>query len=356
MATVETSVAAVVVEPLFSQRWHSARCACSACSQRSRFALFTSTVDETSSEPAVAEAAVESVELDIPAEVQAMDGVNGETEAHNAERPARRSLKKKPKGLPLTEFKVGDTIKGKAKSVAAYGAFMDIGAETDGLLHISNLSTDFVSSVKDMIEVGQDYDVRILSIDLNKKQVALSLLTEEQEQESAAAARPPKREARSKSSGDSNNANRRDDAAVLKQLKEKGWDEDQFVSGTVISTVDFGAFVRVDASQLNAEVSGEFDGLVHISALSSGRVKSVTDAVKVGETVQVRCKGIDDRKVSLSMVSTADEAEAAEARGSSMDAGSQDQGNKDWKEAMLKLQEGVPAFSNKPVIVNNRKD
>jgi predicted RNA-binding protein with RPS1 domain len=306
----------------------------------------------------IAEDVKEATEMEIPAEVQAMDGVNGETEAHNAERPARRSLKKKPKGLPLTDFKVGDTIKGKAKSVAAYGAFMDIGAETDGLLHISNLSTDFVSSVKDMIDVGQEYDVRILSIDLTKKQVALSLLTEEQE-ESTAAARPPKREARAKS-GDRNdsggNANRRDDAALLKQLQEKGWDEDQFVSGTVVSTVDFGAFVRVDANQLNSEVNGEFDGLVHISALASGRVKSVTDVVKVGETVQVRCKGIDDRKVSLSMVSTADEAVAAEARGSSFDAGSQDQGNKDWKEAMLKLQEGVPAFVNKPVVVNSRKD
>jgi predicted RNA-binding protein with RPS1 domain len=307
-----------------------------------------------------------SYETDVPNEVLAMDGVKSEDEAHNAERPARKSLKKKPKGLPLTDFKVGDTIKAKAKSVAAYGAFMDIGAETDGLLHISNLSTDFVSSVKDVIEVGQEYDVRILTIDLTKKQVALSLLTEEQESEAAAnAARPSKREQQQRpqggdnksGGGGGNNSNRRDDGVVVQQLQEKGWDKSQFVSGTVVSTVDFGAFVRVDASQFNAEVTGELDGLVHISALAAGRVKSVGDVVKIGDSVQVRCTSIEQRKVSLTMVSEADAALAAEARGGGGDSSQEVvQGNKDWKNDMEKLQEAMPVFSNRPVIVNSRKD
>lgn len=323
------------------------------------------TVEATSAtEDEVAVAAVEApLDVEVPSEVLAMDGVQSEDEAHNADRPARKSLKKKPKGLPLSDFKVGDTIKAKAKGVAAYGAFMDIGAETDGLLHISNLSTDFVSSVKEVIEVGQEYDVRILTIDLTKKQVGLTLLTEEQESEAAAnAARPARREQqqqRPKGSDNSGggNANRRDDGVVLQQLQEKGWDESSFVSGTVVSSVDFGAFVRVDASQLNAEVSGEFDGLVHISALAAGRVKSVSDVVKVGDVVQVRCTSIEQRKVSLTMVSEAAAAEAAEARGG-MGDGSQDvpQGNKEWKADMEKLQEGMPVFSNRPVVVNNRKD
>lgn len=340
-----------------------ASCLCEECTgNRHTVSLFMSTVDETSAADTDAPAAEAPADIDVPSEVLAMDGVQSEDEAHNAERPARKSLKKKPKGLPLSDFKVGDSIKAKAKGVAAYGAFMDIGAESDGLLHISNLSTDFVSSVKDVINVGQEYDVRILSIDLDKKQVGLTLLTEEQETEAAANAaanssRPPKRDQQQQRGKGGDNSNRRDDGVILQQLQEKGWDESVFVSGTVVSSVDFGAFVRVDASQLNAEVTGEFDGLVHISALAAGRVKSVSDVVKVGDVVQVRCTSIEQRKVSLTMVSEAAAAEAAEARGG-MGDGSQDvpQGNKEWKVDMEKLQEGMPVFSNRPVIVNSRKD
>lgn len=326
---------------------------------------------------AVPETATTAAVVEVPAEVEAMDGINSEDEAHNAERPARKSLKKKAKGLPLSDFKVGDSIKGKVKTVTAYGAFVDIGAETDGLLHISNLSVDFVSSVKDLIEAGKEYDVRILSIDEGKKQIALTLLTAAQEEEAAAnsSARPAKRESRGGSTGgpqssSSNNnrsssggggggSNRRDDGPILKELQEKGWDDAKFVTGTVVSTVDFGAFVRVDCSQLNEETKGEFDGLVHISALSTGRVNSVEAVVKVGQVVQVRVKGIDQRKVSLTMVSVEDEAAQAESRGSggggSFGADQGFQGNKDWKEAMDKLQVDQPSFSNKGLIVDNRK-
>ena len=370
------STQSVTKEFLSSHTWHRASCGCEDCvvnrrqSRHHTTVSYMSTVDETSATetdapnaetPAAAVAAEEaSGDEKVPSEVLAMDGVQSEEEAHNADRPARKSLKKKPKGLPLTDFKVGDTIKAKAKGVAAYGAFMDIGAESDGLLHISNLSTDFVSAVKDVITVGEEYEVRILTIDLDKKQIGLSLLTEEQESdaaERATQARPPKREQQSQRSKGGDNSNRRDDGVILQQLQEKGWDESLFVSGTVVSSVDFGAFVRVDASQLNAEVTGEFDGLVHISQLAAGRVKSVSDVVKVGDAVQVRCTGIEQRKVSLTMVSVAAAAEAAEARGGSGD-GSQDvpQGNKEWKADMEKLQEAMPLFSNRPVIVNSRKD
>jgi predicted RNA-binding protein with RPS1 domain len=142
----------------------------------------------------------------------------------------------------------------------------------------------------------------------------------------------------------------------LQQLQDRGWDESVFVAGTVVSSVDFGAFVRVDASQLNADVTGEFDGLVHISALAIGRVKSVSDIVKVGDAVQVRCTGIEQRKVSLTMVSEADAAEAAEARGGGGMGDPVPQGNKDWKADMEKLQESMPVFSNRLVVTSSGKD
>ena len=64
-------------------------------------------------------------------------------------------------------------------------------------------------------------------------------------------------------------------------------------NGKVVKVVDFGAFVNF---------MGKRDGLVHISELSSTRVAKVTDVVKEGDAVKVKCTGFDDRgKVKLSM-------------------------------------------------------
>lgn len=286
---------------------------------------------------------------DVPAEVEALDGIDSAEEAHNAERPARKSLKKKgPRGKPLSEFSVGDTVTAKVKTIASYGAFLDIGAQTDGLLHISQLSIDFVSDVNSVLQVGQDVEVRILSIDEGKSQVALSLLTAAQEQEAKdnVAASRSSRQPRERTQQQSN---RRDDSAVLAQLTEKGWNPEQFVEGTVVSTVDFGAFVRIDARQLNSEVTGDLDGLVHISSLTPGRADSVASVVSVDDKVQVRVKGIANKKVSLSMISPEDEQQ------SSSRARSNYGDNAEWKETVEKIQDGLPQFQNRPLVVDLRK-
>jgi predicted RNA-binding protein with RPS1 domain len=282
---------------------------------------------------------------EVPGEVAAMDGIESEDEAHNAERPARKSLKKKgPQGKPLSEYKVGDTVKGRVKTIASYGAFIDIGAQTDGLLHISQLSVGFVKDVKEILELNSEIDVRITNIDEKKNQVALSLLSAEQAEEAKAQAPAPRQQKERQQ-----RQQRSDDSAVVNGLKEKGWDQNKFVEGTVISTVDFGAFVRINAADLNPEVEGELDGLVHISALSVGRVSSVDSAVKVNEKVQVRVKEIANRKVSLTMVSVEDEETISEAK-AVKDVGP---GNANWKEDSAKIQ--MPAFKNGPVVVDLRK-
>lgn len=308
---------------------HSAGCGCGACS---RTALFADAASE-------AEA--------VPEEVEALDGVESDEEAHNVERPARKALKKKgPRGKPLSEFSVGDTVKAKVKTITNYGAFLDIGASTDGLLHISQLSTTFVSNVNDILEAGQEVDVRIMSIDESKNQVALSLLTEAEE-ESAKAAAQASRNQRQRPQ----RQERRDDSAVISALKEKGWSPEQFIEGTVVSTVDFGAFVRFDVSQLNSEVEGEVDGLVHISALSAGRADSVTSLVNVDDKVQIRLKAIGDRnKVSLTMVSVEDEKAKMDAMGNAPEP----MGNAEWRDAVKSLQKQMPEFKNGPVVVDMR--
>jgi len=286
-------------------------------------------------------------ETEVPAEVEAMDGVESTDEAHNVDRPARSSIKKKkPAGKDLSEFSEGSMVKGTVKSIASYGAFVDIGASTDGLLHVSQLSAEFVSDVSDVVKEGQEVEVRIVKIDAGKGQVGLSLMTEEE-----AAASKPSRPAKRGGGG------RRDDTAVLSALTEKGWDQTVMVEGTVVSTVDFGAFVKVDASTLNGECEGSFDGLVHISSLKIGRVASVSDVVKPDDKVQVRCKSIDGRKVSLTMLSVEDEeAKAAEGGGRGGGGGFSDgldpgDGAKDWKESVAKIEEDMPSFKNTPLIV-----
>lgn len=285
---------------------------------------------------------------DVPEEVEALDGVESAEEAHNVDRPARKALKKKgPRGKPLSEFSVGDTVSAKVKTITNYGAFMDIGASTDGLLHISQLSTEFVSDVSEVLQAGQEVEVRITGIDEAKNQVALSMLSAEQE----ASAKEAARASRGQRQERPQRQERRDDSAAINGLKEKGWSPEQFIEGTVVSTVDFGAFVRFDVSQLNAEVEGEIDGLVHISALSAGRADSVTSFVNVDDKVQIRLKAIGDRnKVSLTMVSVEDEKAKMESMGSAPEP----MGNREWRDAVKKLQETMPDFKNGPVVVDLR--
>jgi len=285
-------------------------------------------------------------ETEVPAEVEAMDGVESTDEAHNVERPARAALKKKkPAGKDLSEFSEGSMVKGTVKSIASYGAFVDIGAATDGLLHVSQLSAEFVSDVNDVVSEGQEVEVRIVKIDSGKGQIGLSLMTEE-EAASSKPSRPAKRGGR-----------RDDSSAVLGALSEKGWDATVMVEGTVVSTVDFGAFVKVDASTLNSECEGTFDGLVHVSALQVGRVGSVTDVVKPDDKVQVRCKSIDGRKVSLTMLSVEDE-ETKAAQGGKRGGGGgftdefdPGDGAKDWKDSVAKFEDENPVFVNTPLII-----
>ena len=312
---------------------HSAACVCAACRGGSSTRLFMA------DDEAVAE---------VPSEVASMDGIESEDEAHNAERPARASLSKKKaaKGKPLSEFTVGQSVTAKVKTLTSYGAFMDIGAATDGLLHISNLASGFVSDVKEILSDGQEIEVRIMNIDESKNQIGLTLLTAEEEE----ASKQPRQQSR----GGGGGGGRKDDSAVISALASKGFDSSQFIDGTVASTVDFGCFVRFDASQLNSEVEGEMDGLVHISALASGRVDSVTSVVNTGDKVKVRCKSIDGRKVSLSMISVEAEAEANERRRSSGPEPVQE-GAKDWKESLERISGDAPEFSNSPLVVDLRK-
>jgi len=189
----------------------------------------------------------------------------------------------------LDEFNVGDTVKGTVRTITNYGAFIEFGATTDGLLHVSRMSSDFVNDVNDIVSVGQELDVTIVDIKLDRGQVALSLVSEE---EVASRGQPQQSSA----------SQERGDTTVIDAVVEAKWNRDKFVLGKVISVLNFGAFVRIDASELAEGVEGQVEGLVHISQLSSSRVSAAADVVKEGQEVSVRVIGIADGKVSMSMI------------------------------------------------------
>lgn len=316
----------------------------------------------------------EAEAADVPAEVEAMDGVASDEEAHNTDRPARDSgIKKHKKGkkaIALSELEIGSFVDGTVKTITSYGAFVDIGASTDALLHVSRLSDSFVSSVEDVVKAGDSVSVRIVSIDSEKNQVAISMLSEEAEKNAADARRNNSRGSggRRKDRPQRSQGDKSAQVAILNSLAEAGFDETKFVEGEVVSTLSFGAFVRFGVSDLAEGIEGELDGLVHISSLATSRTNAVEDVVSVGDKVQVRVKSIDTdgNKISLSMISAEEEAASRPPRRERDDSGPRrrgksmfsdsDMGASDWKESLESIQKDDPTFANMPIIVNKRKE
>lgn len=342
--SLTTSKAAVAVTPNI----HGAFCPCPACSGTS---LRMS--DEEAAE-------------DVPPEVEAMDGVASEEEAHNTERPARGSGIHKHKkggksGTPLAELEVGASVEATVKTTTSYGAFVDIGAESDALLHVSRLSDEYVANVEDVVKAGDTVTVRIVSVDTDKGQVAVTMRSEEAEAKAAEApagnAGGRRRERPRRSDGD-----REAQRVAINALADSDFSDETFVEGEVVSTLDFGAFVRFDTAGLAEGLEGELDGLVHISALQAGRTANVGDVVSTGDKVQVRVKNVDAKggKISLSMISKADEPAPRENKPRQQKRGRQmftdaEMGAKDWKESLEKFQEDQPKFVNSFVIEDRRK-
>jgi len=148
-----------------------------------------------------------------------------------------------PKGgkgpkTPLDALEVGTTVEGTVRSVMAYGAFVDVKAATDGLLHVSEICNEFVKDANDKLKAGDVISCRIKSVNLEKKQLALSCKDESE-------ARAPR--------GGGGRA--RPDLSEYATADAK-----VFVKGTVNSIQEYGAFVTLKEG---------VDGLVHISQIQA---------------------------------------------------------------------------------------
>ncbi len=97
------------------------------------------------------------------------------------EKPARDPREDMPKPilksdvLDMKDLKEGMVLKGTVRNIIDFGAFVDIGVHQDGLVHISELTTKYIKHPLEVVKIGDIVDVRILSVDVAKKRIALSM-------------------------------------------------------------------------------------------------------------------------------------------------------------------------------------
>ena len=160
----------------------------------------------------------------------------------------------------LENLEKGERRKGTVSSIVNFGAFVDLGG-VDGLVHVSELSWKHVDHPSEVVTVGQEVEVQVLDVELDRERVSLSL-----------------------------KATQEDPWKEFERLHKAG----EVIAGQVTKLVPFGAFVRVAQG---------IEGLVHISELSHEHVDTPESVLSVGDEVQVKVVDVDvsRRRVSLSM-------------------------------------------------------
>lgn len=95
-----------------------------------------------------------------------------------------KQLEEDPWAAIESRYKVGQVVKGKVSKIASFGAFIDLGDDIDGLVHISQISEERVTKVKDVLKVGDEVTARVIKVDKAERRIGLSIkaadYTEEQ--------------------------------------------------------------------------------------------------------------------------------------------------------------------------------
>ena len=216
-------------------------------------------------------------------------------EAPAAEAKPRRAAGKgprKPKPGPaqtmkVDELTVGQEYSGAVVSVTDFGAFVNIGCDVDGLVHISQLSNDFVKNVADVVAIGQDMSVRVLSVDLEKKKFSLSAKTQGGGGGGGG----------DYSGGSGERGERPRQARARKERKERpkvpvsAGDE---ITGKIASVASFGLFI---------EVGNGFQGMLHSSQIKLPEgVEDHFTHFKEGDEVSARVASVQREKISLTQL------------------------------------------------------
>ena len=97
------------------------------------------------------------------------------------EKPARDPREDMPRPLlrsdvmDLKDLKPGMVLKGTVRNVIDFGAFVDIGVHQDGLVHISQITDRYIKHPLEAVSVGDIVDVKVMSVDLKKKRIQLTM-------------------------------------------------------------------------------------------------------------------------------------------------------------------------------------
>jgi small subunit ribosomal protein S1 len=162
----------------------------------------------------------------------------------------------------VDRFPIDTIVTGRVRNVTNYGAFIELEEGIDGLLHVSDMSwTRKISHPNEMLEKGQQLQCKVLSVDQERRRIALG----------------------------------------LKQLEDDPWARDipsryqpgQVVKGKVTKITNFGVFVGLEDG---------LEGLLHISELADHKVENPEEVVKAGEEIEVKILRVDtdERKIGLS--------------------------------------------------------
>jgi len=177
-----------------------------------------------------------------------------------SERAAYRDSRRKKKEELVEELRPGQVVEGRVSSLCDFGAFVDIGG-ADGLVHLSELAWQHVRHPEEVLQVGDEVRVQVLSVDRERNRIGLS----------------------------------------IKRLLPEPWETvteryyvSQLVDAVVTKITDFGAF---------AQLEDGIEGLIHISELSDRRIGHPTEVVKEGDKITVRIIRIEPerRRIGLSL-------------------------------------------------------
>ena len=177
-----------------------------------------------------------------------------------SERAASSETRESVKERILSELTEGDERTGRVTSLADFGAFVNING-ADGLVHLSEISWDRIQHPSEVLKVGQEVKVKIISVDREKKRIGLS----------------------------------------LRQLQKDPWvnriaqyEVGQLLEGIITRLTKFGAFARIE---------DDLEGLIHISEISERRIEHPKEVLKEGDTVTLRVIKIEpeNHRIGLSI-------------------------------------------------------
>lgn len=170
-----------------------------------------------------------------------------------SERAALQETRESLKERLLEELTEGDIRTGRVTSLADFGAFVNIDG-ADGLVHLSEISWDRIEHPREVLNVGQEVEVKVIGVDRERKRIGLSI------------------------------RQLQDDPWVKKVESLK---EGQLIEGTITHLTKFGAFARLDE---------DLEGLIHISEISEQRVAHPKEVLHEGDVVTLRVIKIEPER------------------------------------------------------------